>query len=185
MTRPGKIRRERDSNPGSSAPEADALTTRPARRSAGGVWQSNKKNCLPSVSSLGDTEQVDENNTLKLSVCVHLDTELGCLDRFQGRIGFQSHAIATGKRGRGGGGGDWRRGAVSVGEESVIGVFRPANRHGPTSRRKEVGKIWAENNWEVWLLVEGGRRGRDGLGSRGVAGGRGWVQLSPLVDDHG
>ena len=30
---PQKSRRKRDSNPGSSAPEADALTTRPARRS--------------------------------------------------------------------------------------------------------------------------------------------------------
>ena len=33
MTRPGKSRRKRDSNPGSSAPKAVALTTRPARRS--------------------------------------------------------------------------------------------------------------------------------------------------------
>ena len=33
MTLTGKIRRKRDSNPGSSAPGADALTTRPARRS--------------------------------------------------------------------------------------------------------------------------------------------------------
>ena len=32
MARPGKSRRKRDSNPGSSAPEADALSTRPARR---------------------------------------------------------------------------------------------------------------------------------------------------------
>ena len=32
MTRPGKSRRQRDSNPGSSALEADALTTRPVRR---------------------------------------------------------------------------------------------------------------------------------------------------------
>ena len=32
MTRPGKSRLKRDSNPGSSAPEADALTTRPKRR---------------------------------------------------------------------------------------------------------------------------------------------------------
>ena len=32
MTRPDKSRRKLDSNPGSSAPEADALTTRPARR---------------------------------------------------------------------------------------------------------------------------------------------------------
>ena len=33
MTRPGKSRRKRDSDPGSSALEADALTTRPKRRS--------------------------------------------------------------------------------------------------------------------------------------------------------
>ena len=32
MTRPEKSRRQRDSNPGSSAPVADALTTRPERR---------------------------------------------------------------------------------------------------------------------------------------------------------
>ena len=32
MTRPRKSRRKRDSNPGSSAPEGDALTTRPTRR---------------------------------------------------------------------------------------------------------------------------------------------------------
>ena len=37
MTQPGpeKSRRKRDSNPGSSAPEADALTTRPARQCSG------------------------------------------------------------------------------------------------------------------------------------------------------
>ena len=34
MTRPGKSRRKRDSNPRSSAPEADTLTTRPTRWSA-------------------------------------------------------------------------------------------------------------------------------------------------------
>ena len=32
MTRPGKSHRKRDSNPGSSAPETDVLTARPARR---------------------------------------------------------------------------------------------------------------------------------------------------------
>ena len=36
MTRPRKICRKRDSNPVSFAPEADALTTRPARRCAQG-----------------------------------------------------------------------------------------------------------------------------------------------------
>ena len=34
---PEKSRRKRDSNPGSSAPEADALTTRPTRRSMAGL----------------------------------------------------------------------------------------------------------------------------------------------------
>ena len=33
MIRPGKSSRKQDSNPGSSSLEADALTTRPARRS--------------------------------------------------------------------------------------------------------------------------------------------------------
>ena len=36
ISRPGKIRRKRDSNPGSSALEADAVTTRP-------LWQSCKR----------------------------------------------------------------------------------------------------------------------------------------------
>ena len=38
---PEKSRRKRDSNPGSSAPDADALTTRPTRR-----WQARKADVL-------------------------------------------------------------------------------------------------------------------------------------------
>ena len=45
-----KSRRKQDSNPGSSAPMADALTTRPARRFSGVVTACFFKNVLQSVT---------------------------------------------------------------------------------------------------------------------------------------
>ena len=50
MTRPGKFRRKRDSNSGSSAPEADALTTWPTMRSLCRASGSPKSLSLREVS---------------------------------------------------------------------------------------------------------------------------------------
>ena len=61
MTRPlKKSRRKRDSNPGPSALEADALTTRPTRRS-----HTHRLCCLCTVTSTQQTPVGDENKNNK------------------------------------------------------------------------------------------------------------------------